>query len=73
MSGADFVFDNKYPLKKLSEIKTYIDKNHHLPEMQSAKDMQTSGADWGELNTKLLQKIEELTLYAIQDYKEMNF
>jgi len=71
-SGADFVFDKKYALPKLSDVKAYIDKNQHLPEIPSAKEMQTNGISVGEINTKLLQKVEELTLYAIKQQKRID-
>jgi len=70
-SGADFVFDKKYTLPKLLDVKAYIDKNQHLPEIPSAKEMQTNGMSVGEINTKLLQKVEELTLYLIEKDKEI--
>ncbi|HTK18819.1 MAG TPA: hypothetical protein VL442_04880 [Mucilaginibacter sp.] len=69
-SGADFVFGKQYALPKLSDVKTYIDKNQHLPEIPSAKEMQTNGMSVGEINTKLLQKVEELTLYLIEKDKQ---
>lgn len=65
-NGADFVFEPDYTLPKLSEIKSFIDQNHHLPQIPSAKEMQKNGLSVGELNTKLLQKVEELTLYLIE-------
>jgi len=71
-TGADFVFDNKYTLPKLSEVKSYIDKNHHLPEIPSAEQMEKDGLRVGEINTKLLQKVEELTLYAIEQQKQID-
>jgi len=70
-NGADFVFDKNYALPKLSDVKTYIDKNKHLPEIPSAQEMQTNGMSLGEINTKLLQKVEELTLYLIEKDKEV--
>ncbi|HTK18820.1 MAG TPA: hypothetical protein VL442_04885 [Mucilaginibacter sp.] len=70
-TGADFVFDKKYTLPKLSDVKAYIDKNQHLPEIPSAKEMQANGMSVGEINTKLLQKVEELTLYAIEQQKQI--
>jgi hypothetical protein len=70
-TGADFVFDKKYTLPKLSDVKAYIDKNQHLPEIPSAKEMQTNGMNVGEINTKLLQKVEELTLYLIDKDKQL--
>lgn len=70
--GADFVFEPDYKLPKLSEVKTFIDKNHHLPEIPSATEMKKNGMNIGELNTKLLQKVEELTLYLIEKDKQVN-
>lgn len=65
-TGADFVFADDYQLRPLSEVKTFIQENKHLPEIQSAQEMQESGVSVSELQTKLLQKIEELTLYLIE-------
>ncbi|MEO7215176.1 hypothetical protein [Mucilaginibacter sp.] len=67
----DYVFKKAYQLPTLSYIKTYIDQNHHLPEMPSAKDVEANGMDVGEMNTLLLKKVEELTLYLIEKDKEM--
>ena len=65
-TGADFVFADDYQLRPLSEVKSFIQENKHLPEIQSAKEMQEEGVSVSELQTQLLQKIEELTLYLIQ-------
>ena len=65
-TGADFVFADNYRLRPLSEVEAFISENKHLPEMQSAKEMQEDGVSVSELQTKLLQKIEELTLYILQ-------
>lgn len=65
-TGADFVFADDYQLRPLSEVKAFIQENKHLPEIQSAKEMQENGIGINELQTQLLQKIEELTLYLIQ-------
>lgn len=65
-TGADFVFADDYQLRPLSEVKEFIQANKHLPEIQSAKDMQENGVSVSELQTQLLQKIEELTLYILQ-------
>lgn len=64
--GADFVFEEGYQLPSLEELETFIKKNKHLPEVPSAKDLQENGAGVGELQTILLQKIEEITLYVIE-------
>lgn len=71
-SGADFVFEPAYRLMPLSMLQTYIDKNHHLPEIPSAGQMQTDGLNVGDNQTRLLQKIEELTLYLIEKDKQLN-
>lgn len=66
VSGADFVFDPSYKLRSLSEVDNYIQQHQHLPEIPSAEEMQTNGVNINELQIQLLQKIEELTLYIIQ-------
>lgn len=71
LDGADFVFEEGYNLKPLSEVDNFIKENKHLPDIESAKEMQTGGTNLGELNTKLLQKIEELTLYLIQQNEKI--
>jgi hypothetical protein len=71
LTGADFVFENEYKLMPLNELEKFIKINKHLPEIAAAKDMQENGANLGELNTKLLQKIEELTLYTIEQNKKI--
>jgi len=66
VSGADFVFGDSYKLRPLSEVKNYIQKNQHLPDIPSAEEMQTKGVNMNEMQIQLLQKIEELTLYIIE-------
>nr|WP_321485483.1 hypothetical protein [uncultured Draconibacterium sp.] len=68
--GADFVFESEYKLRSLAEVERFIVKNNHLPEIAPAKEMGKNGTNLGELNTKLLQKIEELTLYMIEQNKK---
>ena len=65
-TGADYVFADDYQLRPLSEVEAFITENKHLPEIQSAQEMQENGVSVSELQTKLLQKIEELTLYILQ-------
>ncbi|MGM9830828.1 MAG: hypothetical protein ACI3Z5_02285 [Paludibacteraceae bacterium] len=65
-NGADFVFEDGYQLRPLQEVSTFIQENGHLPEIQSAADMQENGVSMNQLQIQLLQKIEELTLYLIQ-------
>ncbi len=66
---ADFVFEESYELPKLDEVEKFIKENRHLPEIASAEEMEQEGVNIGEFQIKLLQKIEELTLYTIQQSK----
>jgi len=68
----DFVFSKTYKLQSLNSLELYIDKNHHLPDMPSAKSIETSGLDLGEMNRLLLKKVEELTLYVIANERKDN-
>ncbi|HEY2580426.1 MAG TPA: hypothetical protein VGI43_01390 [Mucilaginibacter sp.] len=68
---ADYVFDKDYPLPSLTDIKTYIDQNHHLPEIPSAQQVEKEGLNLGEMNKVLVKKVEELTLYLIEEDKEI--
>jgi len=68
---ADFVFDEKYNLPKLEEVEKHIKVKKHLPEIASAKVMEKEGVNVGEFQIKLLQKIEELTLYSIDQNKQI--
>jgi hypothetical protein len=70
---ADFVFAEDYNLPKLEEVEKHIKEKKHLPEIASAKEMQKEGVNIGEFQIKLLQKIEELTLYSIEQNKKINF
>ncbi len=71
-SGCDFVFEDNYNLRTLEEVEEFIVENKRLPELKSAAEMEYEGTDLGELNSKLLQKIEELTLYTIDQEKKIN-
>ena len=68
---SDFVFENDYELRTLEEVAQHIDENGHLPDIPSEEEVMTSGINLGEINAKLLQKIEELTLYMIDMNKRM--
>jgi len=70
-TGADFVFDPGYHLPRLEEIETFIRKEHHLPGITPAASMQKDGIDLGDNQTRLLAKVEELTLYVIGQDKEI--
>jgi hypothetical protein len=67
----DYVFENDYPLMNLREIETFIKENKHLPEIPSACEVEENGVNLGEMQSKLLQKIEELMLYTIEQQKEI--
>ncbi|PTS91906.1 hypothetical protein DBR11_28150 [Pedobacter sp. HMWF019] len=66
----DYVFKPNYHLRPLTEVKSYIEQNHHLPEMPTEQEVAKNGANLGELNKLLVKKIEELTLYLIQQKEE---
>ena len=70
-TGADFVFEPTYKLRTLSEVEAFIKANKHLPEVATAADMQTNGVNMGDMQAKLLQKVEELTLYVIEQDKKL--
>lgn len=67
---ADYVFDNNYHLPSLLEIESYVQQHKHLPEVPSEKDVLANGLDLGEMNKILVKKVEELTLYLIDEHKK---
>lgn len=69
-AGADFVFHSQYELKSLKQIENFIQENNHLPDIPSESEMKEKGVNVSEFQIKLLQKIEELTLYVIKQEKE---
>jgi hypothetical protein len=69
-TGADYVFQPGYRLKPLSEVAKYIEANHHLPDIPSTDEVKQKGMGVGEMEAKLLAKIEELTLHMIQQEKD---
>ena len=69
---ADFVFDDSYKLMPLHQVESYVKANNHLPEMPSAAEVSKNGLSMGEMQNKLLQKVEELTLYVIEQQKTIN-
>jgi hypothetical protein len=68
----DYVFNRNYALRSLPEVASFININNHLPDMPSAEEVKTNGVALGDMNAKLLQKIEELTLYMIEQNKIVN-
>ncbi|MFY0598230.1 MAG: bZIP transcription factor [Cyclobacteriaceae bacterium] len=67
----DFVFDNDYSLKTLEEVEIHINENGHLPDIPSETEVIENGINLGEMDSKLLHKIEELTLYMIEMNKQV--
>lgn len=63
---ADYVFDKQYQLMSLGDLQMYIEKNKHLPNIPSSKEVIESGISIGDMQRKQMEKIEELTLYVIQ-------
>jgi len=64
------VFKPDYHLSQLSEVAAYIKENHHLPDIPSEAEVKDKGLSLGEMQAKLLAKVEELTLHMIQAQKE---
>jgi hypothetical protein len=69
-SWSDYVFSNDYKLRPLQEVQDYISLNKHLPDVPSQKEVLENGVNVGEMNSLLLKKIEELTLYVLELKKE---
>ena len=68
---ADYVFDNNYKLKPLAEVESFIKQNHHLPEVPTTQEVNENGMEVGATNTLLLKKVEELTLYIIEQQRRI--
>jgi hypothetical protein len=67
-TGADYVFEPEYRLAPLGEVADYIKANHHLPEIPSAAEVVEKGVSLGDMQSKLLAKIEELTLFSCSTF-----
>jgi hypothetical protein len=68
----DYVFDSSYRLLPISGLERYIKDNNHLPGISSAAEVEKKGLDVGDNQAALLKKVEELTLYIIEQNKEIN-
>ncbi len=68
---SDFVFESDYDLPTLNEVEQHIKAKGHLKDIPSAKEVEANGILLGEMDSKLLQKIEELTLYTIDQEKRI--
>ena len=69
---SDKVFEKNYSLLNLKEVEKFIVKNKHLPNVPSATEVVKNGVAMDEMVSKLLEKVEELTLYTIQQQKEID-
>ena len=67
----DYVFAEDYNLQSLDDVASYIEQNKRLPEMPSAAEVAENGVNIGEINALLLKKVEELTLYILQQNGDM--
>ncbi len=70
--GPDYVFEEDYDLPTLKSLQNYIRENKHLPEVPSAQAMEENGIDLGVMNMLLLKKVEELTLYTLEQEANIN-
>lgn len=70
--ASDYVFEPTYVLKSLKDVEDFILENKHLPEVPSAEEFKQNGYKVGEMDDLLLRKIEELTLYIIQQQKQID-
>lgn len=68
----DYVFASDYKLRTLKEVESYVNQNNHLPEIPSAQEFEKNGIQLAEMNMALLKKVEELTLYAIEQNKRLD-
>lgn len=67
----DYVFNKNYQLQPLVEVEKYIQQNNHLPNIPSAKEIEKTGLQLGDMQKRMMEKMEELTLYIIQQQKEI--
>ncbi|GHE56676.1 hypothetical protein [Roseivirga thermotolerans] len=67
----DYVFSSDYKLRPLKELEQFVQQNQHLPEVPSAQEIEANGQDLGDIQAVLLKKIEELTLYTIEQEKRL--
>jgi hypothetical protein len=70
VSFPDYVFTDSYDLKSLNEVDNFIQLNGHLPGMPTAKEVSENGMNLKDIQLKLVEKVEELTLHMIQLQKE---
>ena len=71
-SWPDYVFADNYTLNPLSYVKDFIAKNKHLPNIPAAAEIEKNGMEMGDMTKRLLEKVEELTLYIIDLQEQLN-
>lgn len=69
---ADYVFKPNYNLMSLTDLERFIKANNHLPDVPSTSEVKDKGINLADMNAKLLQKVEELTLYIIKQQKQID-
>jgi hypothetical protein len=69
---ADYVFASDYELPKLNDVEAFYKINKHLPEIPTASEVEEKGIDVAEMNKLLLKKVEELTIYLVEQQKQMD-
>jgi hypothetical protein len=67
----DYVFKKDYQLKSFDELRSFIQQNNHLPNIPKASELEKTGIEVGEMQRKMMEKIEELTLYILQLEQQM--
>ncbi|MFT0716755.1 hypothetical protein [Flagellimonas lutimaris] len=70
-SWSDYVFEKDYDLPTLEEVEKHIKEKGHLINIPSAKEVEQNGIELGEMNKLLLEKIEEVILYTLQQHREL--
>jgi len=68
---ADFVFEDAYDLRPLNEVEAFIRENGHLPDIPNGTTIESNGLSVGDMSMRFMQKIEELTLYTIDQEKRL--
>ncbi|MGC9332215.1 MAG: hypothetical protein ACP5DZ_10140, partial [Bacteroidales bacterium] len=69
--SSDYVFKEDYRLMSIGEVESYIRQHQHLPDVPSAEEFKQNGYKAGDMDDLLLKKIEELTLYIIEQEKKI--
>ena len=67
----DYVFDKEYALMPLNQLEAFVNEHHHLPDMPTEQQVHEEGLDIAQMNALLLKKVEELTLYIIEQEKRI--